>query len=68
MTKRRYKILDAHSRAKEAFDDTGRVRVYIRLVSKDGRLVKGNVARSITLDRATVTDVFRTVREALEDA
>lgn len=64
----RFKILDVHSRAKEAFDEVGRVRVYIRLVDDHGRLVKGNAARSLTIDQASVTQVFRVVREAVEDA
>jgi hypothetical protein len=66
--KRKFQILDVHSRTKEAFDEPGRVRVYLRLVDKKGRLVRGNVARSITIEGATVTTVFRIVREALEDA
>lgn len=65
---RRFKILGVHSRAKEAFDETGTVRVYIRLVDDRGRLVKGNVARSLTIEAASVTDVFRVVRGAVEDA
>jgi hypothetical protein len=64
----KFKILSVHSRAKEAFDDTGTVRVYIRLVDDHGRLVKGNAARSLTIQAASVTQVFRVVREAIEDA
>ncbi len=66
--KLKFTLLDVHSRAKEAFDDVGRVRVYVRLVSDQGRLVKGNVARSLTIKQASVTQVFRVVRAAVEDA
>lgn len=64
----RLKLIDVHSRAKEAFDDTGRVRIYLRLVDEKGRIVKGNASRSLTIEGATVTQVFRIVREALENA
>jgi hypothetical protein len=66
--KSRFKILDVHSRAKEAFDEVGTVRIYIRLVDENGRLVKGNVARSLTIEAASVAEVFRVVRGAVEDA
>ncbi len=62
------RILDIHSRFREAFDGVGTVRVYLRLVNDRGRLVKGNMARSITVGDATVTQVFAVVRRALEEA
>lgn len=63
-----FRLLDAHSRAGTAFDEPGLVRVYIRLVSPNGRFVKGNVARSLTVQGATVTEVFRVVHKALAHA
>lgn len=66
--KSRFRVRDVHSGTKEAFDEVGAVRVYIRLIDEKGRLVAGNISRSLTVDGATVTDVFRVVRGAVEDA
>lgn len=63
-TKPRLRLVDHHSRAREAFDERGRVRIYIRRIDTDGRFVKGNVSRSLTIDNGTVDEVFDHVRRS----
>lgn len=49
-------------------DDAGRVRVYVRLVDKHAKIVKGNVSRTFTIHTATVTQVARLIEKALANA
>lgn len=58
-------------RSRFGFDDadqTGRVRVYVRLISKENSaMIRGNISRTVTIDGATVTDVADAIDAALFD-
>jgi hypothetical protein len=52
-----------NNRGRGTSDERGLVQISVRLLGKNASYVKGNIARSLSLSDATVTEVFAAIEE-----
>lgn len=66
ITKKKFRRTRRDTSAEDFQDERGTVRVWVRLVDpSNGRVIKGNVNRSLTLADAKVFEVADAIEKAL---